>query len=69
MDGSQGCGKRADLLVINGDPLANIRVLLDKNCIETVIKDGKEVQFDGDFDRISWPHDRAQVFFGGRHHV
>ena len=58
-------GRLADLLVVNGDPLANIRVLLEKDCIETVIKDGKEVRFDEDVDRIRWPHDRAQVFSVG----
>jgi imidazolonepropionase-like amidohydrolase len=58
-------GRLADLLVINGDPLANIRVLLDKTCIETVIKDGKEITFDDNIDRIRWPHDRAQVFSVG----
>jgi len=34
-------GKLADLLVVGGDPLVDIRVLQDKNKIERVIKGGK----------------------------
>lgn len=34
-------GKLADLLVVEGDPLVDIRVLQDKNKIERVIKGGK----------------------------
>ena len=34
-------GKQADLLVIDGDPLANIGVLRDKNAIKLVMKGGR----------------------------
>ena len=34
-------GKRADLVVVDGDPLRDIKVLLDPARIKTVIKDGK----------------------------
>jgi imidazolonepropionase-like amidohydrolase len=33
-------GKIADLLIINGNPLDDITILLDKNNIETIIKEG-----------------------------
>jgi imidazolonepropionase-like amidohydrolase len=36
-------GKLADLIVVDGDPLADIRVLQDKRRIERVIKGGKVV--------------------------
>jgi imidazolonepropionase-like amidohydrolase len=34
-------GKLADLVVVNGDPLADISVLADINRIALVVKDGK----------------------------
>jgi imidazolonepropionase-like amidohydrolase len=37
-------GKLADILVVDGDPLADIRVLQNKDRIETVIKDGQMVK-------------------------
>src|SRR3546814_3317038 len=36
-------GKLADLLVVIGDPLANIRVLQDKANLEVIMKDGSIV--------------------------
>jgi imidazolonepropionase-like amidohydrolase len=36
---NSGCW--ADLLVINGDPLADIRVLQDRECIQGVFRDGR----------------------------
>lgn len=40
-------GYLADLLIVNGDPERNIRVLQDKKNIDIVIKDGRVVSFDG----------------------
>jgi imidazolonepropionase-like amidohydrolase len=37
-------GKRADLIVVDGDPLADVRILQDPARICIVVKDGK-VQF------------------------
>jgi imidazolonepropionase-like amidohydrolase len=34
-------GRRADLVVVDGDPLADIRILQDPKRIRSVIKDGK----------------------------
>ncbi len=43
-------GMRADIIVVNGDPLANIRLLVDKQNIETVIKAGTVVDFGDEED-------------------
>jgi imidazolonepropionase-like amidohydrolase len=34
-------GKRADVLAIDGDPLADIRVLQDKDCFKLIMRDGR----------------------------
>jgi len=34
-------GKKADILLIDGDPLANITILQDKEKIVMVMKDGQ----------------------------
>ncbi|MFI5286184.1 MAG: amidohydrolase family protein [Candidatus Dormibacteria bacterium] len=39
--GTLGPGKRADVVVARGDPLANIDILADPACIRLVIKDGR----------------------------
>jgi imidazolonepropionase-like amidohydrolase len=54
-------GMLADIIVIDGDPIANIRVLQEKEKIVTVIKGGRIIDFDPDQDLIRWPHDRAQI--------
>ena len=41
--GVVGDGKLADILVVDGDPLADITVLQDKSRIHTIIKDGTTV--------------------------
>jgi len=46
--GTLQAGKLADVLVVDGDPLADIRVLQDKERIETVIKDGQVVKNQAD---------------------
>lgn len=40
LTGSVEAGKAADLLLIDGDPLADIRVLQQKERIQLVIKEG-----------------------------
>lgn len=49
----------ADIIVVNGDPLKDIRVLQDKRNIEVVIKDGKVIRFDEEELKVRWSHDRA----------
>ena len=36
-------GKLADILVVNGDPLADITILQDKSRLEVIMKDGEIV--------------------------
>jgi imidazolonepropionase-like amidohydrolase len=39
--GTLQVGKRADLLVVEGDPLADIRVLNDRAAVRIVVKNGE----------------------------
>jgi imidazolonepropionase-like amidohydrolase len=39
--GTVASGKLADLVVVNGDPLADVTVLRDASRIALVVKDGK----------------------------
>ncbi|KWW97683.1 amidohydrolase [Carbonactinospora thermoautotrophica] len=55
-------GMLADIIVVNGDPVKDIRVLQDKRRIETVIKDGRRVVFDEEAVSRRWPHERAQIY-------
>lgn len=63
--GTLAPGMVADIIVVNGDPLTNIRVLQDKRNIETVVKDGAVVRFDEEALARRWPHDRAQIYSVG----
>jgi len=42
-------GKKADLIVVNGDPLDDVAVLGDENRIELVIKDGQVESADAEY--------------------
>ncbi len=53
-------GKLADLIVVDGNPLDDIRVLQDKRRILTVVKDGREVHFDDQNESRRWPLERSQ---------
>jgi len=56
-------GKYADLIIVNGDPSKNIRVLVDKRNIEVVIKGGTLVAFDAQQLEPRWAHpDRVMTF-------
>jgi imidazolonepropionase-like amidohydrolase len=62
LDGQVGVvapGMIADLIVVNGDPVKDIRVLQRRECIETVIQDGAVVVFDEEKVARSWPHERG----------
>jgi imidazolonepropionase-like amidohydrolase len=53
-------GMLADVIVVDGDPLADIGVLVDRRRITNVIQGGQEVDLTE--DQPWWPHERAQVF-------
>lgn len=62
LDGEVGVvkpGAIADLLVVNGDPVADITVLQRREAIETVIQGGQVVIFDEEKLARSWPHERG----------
>jgi len=63
--GVLAAGKLADVILVDGDPIRDIRVLQDKRRIRHVIKDGREIEFDEDKEARRWPPDRAQVYSRG----
>ncbi len=58
--GSIQVGKGADIIVVDGDPLADIRVLQDKTRIKTVILRGEVQRFDDEVLAQRRPYERAQ---------
>jgi imidazolonepropionase-like amidohydrolase len=65
LDGQVGVlapGMLADVIVVAGDPLRDIKVLQDKRRIEVVIKDGRRVLFDEEAVARRWPHERGQTY-------
>ena len=59
--GSLAAGKGADVIVVDGDPLADIRVLQNKQCIETVICRGEVQVFNDEELSQQRPYDRAKT--------
>jgi imidazolonepropionase-like amidohydrolase len=53
-------GMVADLLVVDGDPVADITVLQDRDNL-TVISNGAVQTFEDDDVAQRWPYDRAQI--------
>ena len=53
----------ADLLVVSGDPVANLRVLLNKANIRHVIKDGEVQVFPEDLDGKRFQNDRLPAVY------
>ena len=58
--GSLVAGKGADIIIVNGDPLADIRVLYDRQRIETVILRGEVQVFDDEVLAQRRPYNPAQ---------
>jgi imidazolonepropionase-like amidohydrolase len=54
-------GMLADLLVVDGNPARDIRVLQDRRNLDVIIKDGRIVEFD-DRSLVPRPFDRAIVY-------
>jgi hypothetical protein len=52
----------ADLIVVDGDPTRDIRVLQDKQNIVGVIKDGRIVDFSDEDRLVLRPYEPAQIF-------
>jgi imidazolonepropionase-like amidohydrolase len=55
-------GMIADLIVVDGDPVADIRLLQRRSAIETVIQDGHVVVFDEERVARPWPHQRGHTY-------
>jgi imidazolonepropionase-like amidohydrolase len=55
-------GMLADMIVVDGDPSKDIRILQDRTRIVTVIKDGQVVEFDEAALRRRWPHNRGLTY-------
>jgi imidazolonepropionase-like amidohydrolase len=58
--GSIEVGKAADVIVVDGDPLRDIRVLQDRRNIAVVVAAGVIQHFDDDVLATRHPYDRAQ---------
>lgn len=55
-------GMLADLLMIDGDPAADLMILQDRNRIEVVVKDGKVIDFSDDDRYVLRPYEPSQIF-------
>ena len=62
--GTVEAGRIADLLLVDGDPVADIGVLQDRDRL-TVIADGAVQSFDDPDPDSRWPYDRSQVIAAG----
>lgn len=62
--GTVEAGRIADLLLVDGDPVADIGVLQDRDRL-TVIADGAVQRFDDPDPDLRWPYDRNQVIAAG----
>ncbi|MUL49405.1 amidohydrolase family protein [Mycobacterium sp. CBMA293] len=58
-------GYIADLILVRGDPVKDIRVLQNKKNIRTVIQGGKVIEFDETSLARRWPHERGQTMSYG----
>jgi imidazolonepropionase-like amidohydrolase len=68
LDGQIGVvaeGMIADLIVVDGDPVADITVLQKRERIQTVIQNGTVVEFDEQQIARSWPHERGITYSVG----
>jgi imidazolonepropionase-like amidohydrolase len=56
-------GWLADVIIVNGNPLENLHVLVDKRNVETVIKDGVVQEFPDDLDLVRYHNDRDPLIY------
>ncbi len=52
-------GRWADVLVMNGDPIADIRILQDKKKIRAVFKGGEAIDLDHQANAVRWPWEKS----------
>ena len=57
--GSLEKGRWADVLVVNGDPTRDIRILQDKSKIDAVFKGGLPINLDRRANAIRWPWEKS----------
>ncbi|HLI00573.1 MAG TPA: amidohydrolase family protein [Acidimicrobiales bacterium] len=55
-------GMLADLIVVHGDPVADIGVLTDKRNIETVVLGGRVVEFPAELDAVHHTNESARTY-------
>lgn len=55
-------GMLADILVVDGDPARDLKVLERRECIEVVIKDGRVLDFSDQDELVLRPYDPPQIF-------
>jgi imidazolonepropionase-like amidohydrolase len=63
--GEIATGMLADMILIDGDPSQDIRVLQDKRRISTVVQGGRVIEFDDERIERRWPHERAIIYSVG----
>jgi imidazolonepropionase-like amidohydrolase len=56
-------GYLADIIVVDGDPLADLHVLVDKRNIQVVIKGGQVQEFPDDLDAVRYHNDRDPLIY------
>jgi len=64
--GALEAGRRADILVVQGDPLKDISILQRRNLYELVIKDGRSVELTPPPERRVMDFERTRIFHSGR---
>ena len=57
--GSLEKGRWADVLVVNGDPVANIALLQDKSCIRALFKGGAALDLTPQAPATRWPWEKS----------
>lgn len=61
--GTLESGRWADVLVVDGDPLQDIRILQDRRRIRAVLKGGQPVDLESKTNPVTrWPFENAQIF-------
>jgi imidazolonepropionase-like amidohydrolase len=63
--GTLEAGKLADVLVVDGDPLADIRILQDRRRLSMILQGGREVDLSRPWpERKVWAYERVMMLSG-----